>query len=38
MPADMIPRIEISPASVSMIEVYEDTAKIMLLNYTGEIK
>ena len=38
IPADMIPRIEIDPVSVSIIEVYEDTAKIKLVNHTGEIK
>lgn len=35
---DMFQRIEISPASVSVIEVYDDFAKIMLLNYTGTLE
>lgn len=34
---DMINRLEISPASVSILELYDDTAKILLLNYTGKI-
>lgn len=34
---DMFQRIEISPASVSIIEVYEETAKILLVNHTGDI-
>jgi probable phosphoglycerate mutase len=35
---DMFSRIEISPASVSIVEVYPETARIMLVNDTGEIK
>jgi broad specificity phosphatase PhoE len=35
---DLFHRIEISPASVSIIELYDETARIMLLNHTGEIK
>lgn len=35
---DMFQRIEISPASVSIIELYNDTARILLVNHTGEIK
>ena len=31
---DMFQRIEISPASVSIVEVYEETARIMLVNGT----
>jgi probable phosphoglycerate mutase len=34
---DMFQRIEVSPASVSIIEVYDDTARIMLVNDTGKI-
>lgn len=34
---DMFQRIEISPASVSVIELYEETARLILLNHTGEI-
>lgn len=35
---DMFQRIEVSPASVSIIEIYDETARILLVNYTGEIK
>ena len=35
---DMFQRIEISPASVSIIELCNDTAKILLLNHTGKIE
>ncbi|WP_210463587.1 histidine phosphatase family protein [Rufibacter roseolus] len=35
---DMFQRLEISPASVSIIEVYEETARILLINDTGELK
>jgi probable phosphomutase (TIGR03848 family) len=34
---DMFQRIEIDPASVSVVIVYEETARIVLLNYTGNI-
>lgn len=34
---DMFHRIEISPASVSIVEVYNNTARIVLLNDTGII-
>jgi probable phosphomutase (TIGR03848 family) len=34
---DMFHRLEISPASVSIIEVHDDTARILLLNETGHI-
>ena len=37
-PLDMFLRIEISPASVSIINVFEETAQILLVNDTGEIK
>ena len=35
---DMFQRIEISPASVSVIEIYDETARILLVNHTGGIK
>jgi probable phosphomutase (TIGR03848 family) len=35
---DLFQRIEISPASVSVVELYEDTARILLLNHTGDIR
>lgn len=34
IPLDMIHRIEISPASISIIELYDDSARILLLNET----
>ena len=34
---DLFQRIEISPASVSVIELYEETARILSINSTGEI-
>lgn len=34
---DMFQRIEISPASLSVIEIYDETARILLVNDTGEI-
>lgn len=34
---DMVQRIEISPASVSIIEIFEETARILLVNHTGII-
>jgi probable phosphomutase (TIGR03848 family) len=37
IPLDLFQRIEISPASVSIIEVYEETARIMLVNDVGGI-
>jgi len=38
MHPDMLQRIEISPASVSIAEIYPDTARIVLMNDTGGIK
>ncbi|RNI31341.1 histidine phosphatase family protein [Rufibacter latericius] len=38
IPLDMFQRLEISPASVTIIEVYEETARILLINSTGELK
>jgi len=35
---DMFHRLEISPASVSIIQIYDETAQIMLVNHTGELK
>jgi probable phosphoglycerate mutase len=35
---DLFQRIEISPASVNVIEIYEETARILLLNDTGGIR
>lgn len=35
---DLCQRIEISPASVSIVELYEETARITLLNHTGDIQ
>lgn len=34
---DMFQRLEISPASVSLIEVYDETARIMVINDTGAL-
>lgn len=34
---DMFQRIEISPASVSILELYDDFARVLLLNYTGDL-
>lgn len=34
---DLFQRIEISPASVSVIELYDETARLLLLNDTGEL-
>lgn len=35
---DMFQRIEISPASVSVIQIYEETARILVINDTGNIQ
>ena len=35
---DLFQRLEISPASVSVLEIYPDTARILLVNHTGELK
>ncbi|WP_347156518.1 histidine phosphatase family protein [Pontibacter chitinilyticus] len=35
---DMFQRLEISPASISIIEVYEETARVLQVNDTGELK
>lgn len=35
---DLFQRIEISPASVSVVEIGDETARILLINDTGEIK
>jgi len=34
---DMFQRLEISPASISIIQVFEETAQIQLVNSTGEL-
>ncbi|MCW3091587.1 MAG: hypothetical protein JWP81_2656 [Ferruginibacter sp.] len=34
---DMFHRIEISPASISVIELYDETARILVVNNTGDI-
>ncbi|WP_181306177.1 histidine phosphatase family protein [Rufibacter sp. XAAS-G3-1] len=36
-PLDMFQRLEISPASVSMIQVYAETARILVVNDTGSL-
>ena len=38
IPLDLFHRIEISPASVTIIEIFDDTARIVLVNDTGAIK
>jgi probable phosphomutase (TIGR03848 family) len=35
---DMFQRLEISPASVSVLEIFEETARILSLNDTGGLK
>lgn len=35
---DLFQRIEISPASVSVLQLFPETAKILVINDTGEIK
>lgn len=37
MPLDMMQRLEISPASVSMLDVYTETACIRLMNHTDGV-
>jgi probable phosphoglycerate mutase len=34
---DLFQRIEISPASVSIVEVFDDTARILVVNDTGQL-
>ena len=38
IPLDIFQRLEISPASVSVLEIFDDTARILLLNDTGTLK
>jgi len=38
IPLDLMQRIEIRPASISIIELQQDTAKICLVNNTGPIR
>jgi probable phosphoglycerate mutase len=35
---DHMHRFEISPCSVSMMELFEDTARVTLMNHLGDIK
>ena len=37
IPLDLFQRIEISPASVSIVQVYEDTCRLLMINNTGSI-
>ncbi len=37
MHIDFLQRIEISPASVSIIDVFDDAARIVLINHTGHV-
>lgn len=34
---DMLQRLEISPASISIVEIYDETARLLLMNHTGSI-
>lgn len=38
IPLDLFQRLEISPASVSGLEIFEETARLLFLNDTGELK
>jgi broad specificity phosphatase PhoE len=38
IPLDMFHRLEISPASVSILEMFEDTARLLLVNDTGYLQ
>lgn len=38
IPLDLFQRLEISPASVSILELYPETARILLINHTGTLK
>ncbi|MEO6546841.1 MAG: histidine phosphatase family protein [Ferruginibacter sp.] len=35
---DLLQRIEVSPASVSIVELYDETARMVTINNTGELK
>ena len=37
MPLDLLARFEISPASVSVLELSEWTARVLCVNHTGEM-
>jgi probable phosphomutase (TIGR03848 family) len=37
IPLDLFQRLEISPASVSVVELYDETARILVVNDTGGI-
>ena len=38
IPLDLFQRLEIGPASVSIVEVYAETARLVLLNDTGALR
>jgi broad specificity phosphatase PhoE len=38
IPLDLASRIEISPASISVLELYEDEVQILFINYTGDLE
>lgn len=38
IPLDMMQRLEISPASVSVLDLYTDFASLQLLNFTGQLQ
>jgi broad specificity phosphatase PhoE len=38
IPLDLFQRLEISPASVSVLEIFEETARILVLNDTGALR
>lgn len=38
IPLDLFQRLEISPASVSGLEIFAETARLLFLNDTGELK
>jgi probable phosphomutase (TIGR03848 family) len=38
VPLDLFQRIEISPASVSVVELYDETARLLLVNDTGTLR
>lgn len=37
IPLDLMQRLEISPASISILELFDDTVRLALLNYTGKL-
>ena len=38
IPLDMMQRLEISPASLSILDLYPDFASLQMLNFTGELQ